>query len=455
MKQVWPECQEAKPPSSEASIDGKTKKKCSLAFKPIRDASAEDLKYPLCDVICPNKGEVDTGMCDARDRCNGPCVVDQRAIDRQYLEFAWRLFVSMNVRESPEALLEWLTWDKPVRSTIEANSALADGQAGLSPPFEHLKPLNAASTRSMHQPDMPAGVPQQSHSTWYGSSDQLARVRFQVLTNSESPYSHKSIVTDACAQALQAASAHGLDARYHWWRAKSEDRTGPVHLKAAWIQVPKGACDKDFLCGLGKGELRPGLVALHVTTNTSHSHGYWTWATFEHAKVADGSLGLFLKEQAGNPNPPPTRITKLPLTYDGAADYQALVDAINKEASATLERESKVNTALSVLKHYRLVGVQRPRDDGTQIEPWPPRLSNVVIELDQDSSCMGCHSHALSWRICKSNEAGCLRCNAGCPSVKLDWVPQERNPARSQADMFWGYARTPHRQTMHPIGTQP
>lgn len=465
---MWPACQEAKLPDS--GSQGTHTTHCALEFKPIATATAEDLRYPLCEVICRNSHKEDTRRCDDPARCvglptctgpddPGPCcdaVVDQQAIDRQYLEFAWRLFISMNIPREGQKQPEWLSWSAPFGLTTEPNSAAPVGAAATSPqanPCPAKSTLDKFLTVAWRQAAKVRGFPPSGHPIWYRSPAGLDQVQFQVLTNPESYNTHQSLVTDACTQALRAASRHKLELINSWWQHDHDDITGPVHVKAAWIRVPESDCGTEFICGAREGDLMQGLVALHVIAKTNHSERFWTWATFEHVRAvnADGALpALFSGEGTAdtNPcsNPPdgPTKIARVPLNYPGAPDYRRLVNDINQAASATLAREAIANAALGVLGRYRLVGVQRPRTEQDKVVPWPPKLSNVIIEWDrQDSSCIGCHSRALSWRICEPGEADCQRCSTGCPTVKRDWVPQRNSGDTKlpQSDLFWGYAK--------------
>lgn len=477
VEKMWPQCRETKLPDSGGK--GPSGKRCTIEFKKIRELSAADLKYPLCDVTCQNSYDDDTRRCDDPGRCTGlpacthpgekKCCVgeqDQNELDRQYLEFAWRLFIAMNLPLPGNEQSDWLSWSSPFAVSAEAESATPVDAAAANP-----------STRRAHscanqkvpatfltvpwyetgkvQPDRPP----RSNPVRYRADDGLQNVQFQVLTNPESDKAHQNIVTDGCAQALRAASSHKLPVA-RWWQQDFEDGAGPVHVKAAWVDVAEQDCNTEFICVARTGARARGLVALHVVAKNNHSENFWTWATFEHVRAvdADGALSALFSDEDDResenkskpnqcPDEPdsPTRIARVQLDYPGAPDYRKLLDEINTAARETLRREATEDARLGVLARYRLAGVQRPRTEPSgNVVPWPPKLSNVVIEWDrQDSSCMGCHSRALSWRLCEPGESDCKNCSTGCPTVKRDWVPQR--PAQAvklpQSDMFWGYAR--------------
>lgn len=214
---------------------------------------------------------------------------------------------------------------------------------------------------------------------------------------------------------------------------QTEQSNGPLSIKLAWKKMTKeDNSSQYFTKTIGDNNELYGLVAFHIGAKLASANNYWVWATFGHIYNLEGPNPSFRNPNCDVQTCPPNTC---PSVVNGQRKTQiSRVNPIPQDIQAfNKTMQEQPNRATSVTRFYQLIGVQRPFNAwgfkanlSNQLEPFNSPdfsqkvavpdtkiLASEIIEWDRqkNSSCMSCHSTAVTWTNLNQPTSPLKSCN--------------------------------------------
>lgn len=331
--------------------------------------------------------------CTKRDQMGAE---EASKVDRIYEEFAWQTFIWVNQYHRGQR--RWNEW-KPQSVVTNPQCAQNGGEnmvAGTN---------TSTAIDDTHQPS-----PRQnplwdrngnpiSFDVRVYNPDDTKREQFYKMMSSIPAQVNSTCNSDIIARAgKNPNSSLGQEDGY----------PATVRLKLAWkVLSPAEQTKSNHFIVDDDHNPSHGLVAMHIAVKSDTTSGWWTWATFSHIsnlKEKNG-LGPLFQVCANEATCP--EANKCPQCSDGEScptTIKRIHPISNDVAQLNNTQQDKLR---SPLRYYELVGMQRireawpgtayNREEGQVI--FPEFLASEVIEWDvqEHSTCMGCHLSVSSW----------------------------------------------------------
>jgi hypothetical protein len=414
-------------------------------------------------------GDIDTSLETALAR-EGKFVL----IQREFELYAWQLFASLNWPgdgdaargtgiSAPNASVRWENWVstaslKNVLASLDrdrdCNASLIAPNVPRPPTTRHLKSISTMSSDDLasivanRDQDTPMLVDQNRNFVYYESLVDPNQVYY------------------LCARGfLSREGKSRTDSISFPAGSAKEDWSGSYSIKLAWkvLDTSRGDDPSRYLHRSATildladdghpywHEAVVGLVGMHIAHKTE-SAPERIWATFEQIdnldidRVAHPGLRPAFFDPACvlcAVNSPAAAISRTPTQVARALPISAETQSLNAEAASVLAAKG------SVLRYYRLIGVQWPGIAGDIASATPAALSNAVMEtFNQPGPHImvptSRHQTAFAGGTASdqtvslaNTQASCMACHALAPSRMQPQAAATAQAAARGADFSW------------------